>query len=501
MPRGAQKLDVERQPALSDGDFGKKRYIPNVRELIGKHLRFFILAAAAGAGLRLIFVFYFPGVTNDSFIYGDIAKNWLRHGIFGLSGFSGVSPTDIRLPGYPAFVAAIFAIFGADHYRAVLIAQLFVDIATCLVCADLAKRLLGNRAAKAAFLLAALCPFLANYSAAALTETLEVFFTALALDFAICALREASMAAWAGCGFGCAAAILLRPDGALLLIVIDLYLLARLLLPATRTNAQSTSARFSATILVTALALTPLAPWALRNYRVVHHFQPLAPRYANEEGEFVPMGFNRWTKTWIADYVSVEEVYWAVPGTRIDVNNLPGRAFDSSQQRQETERVIAEYNDLLHVSRPLDDQFEALAQQRIRSHPVRYYVWLPLLRITDMWLRPRTEMLPSDTRWWEFDDEPRWSALAVGLGLAGLFYVSLALTGFGRQSAYPGSGLLILFVLGRSLFLGSLENPEPRYTLEMYPVVIFFAAAALAGRTITAEKYEQQLTPAANRSS
>jgi len=32
----------------------------------------------------------------------------------------------------------------------------------------------------------------------------------------------------------------------------------------------------------------------------------------------------------------------------------------------------------------------------------------------------------------------------------------------------------------RSLFLGTLENPEPRYTLEMYPVVIVFAAAALA---------------------
>jgi len=30
------------------------------------------------------------------------------------------------------------------------------------------------------------------------------------------------------------------------------------------------------------------------------------------------------------------------------------------------------------------------------------------------------------------------------------------------------------------LFLGSLENPEPRYTLELYPVVIVLAAAALA---------------------
>ena len=31
----------------------------------------------------------FPSVLNDSFIYGDIAKNWLLHGIYGLSGAGG----------------------------------------------------------------------------------------------------------------------------------------------------------------------------------------------------------------------------------------------------------------------------------------------------------------------------------------------------------------------------------------------------------------------------
>jgi hypothetical protein len=41
-------------------------------------------------------------------------------------------------------------------------------------------------------------------------------------------------------------------------------------------------------------------------------------------------------------------------------------------------------------------------------------------------------------------------------------------------------GLLTLFVVLRSAFLGTLENPEPRYTLEMYPIVIVLVAAALA---------------------
>src|SRR5215471_20377243 len=150
-------------------------YIPRVRELVSRHLRFFIAVSAAALLLRVLFLLRFPGVVTDSFVYGDIAKNWLQHGIYGLSGPEEISPTYIRLPGYPAFLAFIFALFGIEHYRAVLVAQLLVDLGTCLVCADLARRLLGPRAAKVAFLLAALCPFLADYSASALTETLEIF--------------------------------------------------------------------------------------------------------------------------------------------------------------------------------------------------------------------------------------------------------------------------------------------------------------------------------------
>jgi hypothetical protein len=100
-----------------------------------------------------------------------------------------------------------------------------------------------------------------------------------------------------------------------------------------------------------------------------------------------------------------------------------------------------------------------------------------LLRIADMWLRPRTETLPSDTRWWEFDDDPEWLALAVTLGVVNLFYVGAAFAGLLRGRFAPHLGLLLTFVILRSAFLGTLENPEPRYTLECYPLVIILAAA------------------------
>ena len=91
-------------------------------------------------------------------------------------------------------------------------------------------------------------------------------------------------------------------------------------------------------------------------------------------------------------------------------------------------------------------------------------------------------MLPSDSRWWEFNDETKWSVLAVSLGVIGLFYWLCGLVGWLRFRPIALSGPLLLFVAVRSAFLGTLENPEPRYTLEMYPVLIVFAAAALVRR-------------------
>lgn len=441
--------------------------------------RYFALVALAALAVRFFFYFRFPHVTGDSLIYGDIAKNWLEHGVYGLTHATGPEPTWIRLPGYPAFLVACFILFGREHYHAALLAQIVVDVLTCLFIADLARRTLSERAARFAFLLAAICPFTANYVSAPLAETLSIFCTAVALDCAVAGFiaveeNRPAVGAWWWCAFGLSVGILMRPDGGILLAAVGLLLLWRMW-----QRGQERVRLFWAGALILVVAVAPLVPWTIRNWRDFHRFQPLAPRYASDPDEFVPSGFDRWVRTWMAEYASTEEIYWQIPGDDVDFTKLPSRAFDNAYQYARTKAIFEDYANTDFIGPELNVRFEALARERIHSHPLRYYVWLPALRIADMWLRPRTEMLPLNTRFWEYADDTEDCVLATLWGVLNLLFLAMAVMALVRGPRPRYLALMLLFVLLRSAFLGTLENPEPRYTLECFPVVLVLGAGWL----------------------
>ena len=441
-----------------------------------RNRRYFLFWTMVALAFRVFFLIKFPLLPDDTFIYGDLAKNWLQHGVYGLSGAGGAEPTYIRLPGYPLFLLATWLITGVEHYNAALIVQVVVDVLTCLVIADLARRVASERAAKIALIFAALCPFFANYAAVALTETWAIFLAALAMDAAVAAFDQPTQrSCWMRCGVALAAGILLRPDGGMLLVVCGGYALV-LALRRGRTYAIST-------VLMGAIALAPLAPWTIRNWRVFHLFQPLTPFNATMPDEFVAHGFHRWVKTWMADYASVEDVWFRMDGLNVTVGDLPPRAWDDDAQKQRTAELLNSYHKNGDTISPgIDDQFAELARERVRSHPVRYYLVLPLLRAADLWLRPRTEMLPLDQHWWrQREDDPREFRWAALLGLVNLIYVTGALTAL-VQGEIRYAGMFLGFALLRTVFLAWMPNPEPRYVLECYPAVIAMAGAAF-GRT------------------
>ena len=451
-------------------------------QLVRDSSTFFLLVTLAAFALRLLFYFKFPHIEGDTLVYGDIAKNWLDHGIFGLTHHNGIiRPTWIRLPGYPAFLAACFALFGREHYHAVLLAQIVIDVAACFVMADLGRRTVSDRAARFTFLLAALCPFTANYTVAPLAETLSIFFAAVALDAAAAGFSEADAgrhgwSAWTWCGIAVGGSILLRPDGGILLIAVGLYMFWRMFRhPALRVRL------FWAGLLVLALSIAPLVPWTIRNWRDFHRFMPLVPESASDPDEFVPDGLDRWVRTWAVDYVSTEEVYWEIPGEKVPLDALPARAFDNSRQRAETQAILDDYNKLLVVNPELNARLHHLATERIHANPLRYYFVLPMARSFDMWVRPRTEMLPVNTRWWEYADDTGDSVIATMWGVLNLLFLAAAVMGLVRGPRPRYLGFMLVFVALRSGFLATLANPEPRYTLECYPVVLLLGGAWISG--------------------
>ncbi len=97
-------------------------------------------ALLAGLALRFFFIWRFPFYSGDTAYYEELARNWLYHGIYGFYSRGQLLPSDARGPGYPAFLAAIYFLAGTGR-QAVMLAQAFVDLATCVFAAGIAARL------------------------------------------------------------------------------------------------------------------------------------------------------------------------------------------------------------------------------------------------------------------------------------------------------------------------------------------------------------------------
>jgi len=417
-----------------------------------------------GLLLRVLLIVFPRSLDDDTAVYLELGRNLLHHHVYGLMSDSGVLvPSLFRLPGYPIFLALL-----GGRLWLVELVQSGLDLFGCWLLACAVRTRLGDRAAEWTFALGSLCLFTAAYAATALTESLSVFAVCWGIyGFARWSKerRAGMVVSMAGAA---ALAMLLRPDGVLLLVALVF-------------GVAVTSRGLRDVVLLAVVACLPLGVWGARNYATFHVIQPLAPRHVNDPGERVNLGFYRWLRTWSTEFVTTGNVFWSVGADALNIDDVPARAFDSAAQRAETAELFDVYNRQGHqVDGPLDARFAALAAARVAAHPVSYYVVVPMARIADMLLRPRTETYDLDAAWWQVGEHPWQSAAAIGLGVVNLAYMLAALCGVVRRRVPFGVVLGSYFVL-RCVLLGTLENSEPRYSLELYPMVVIAAAAMLAG--------------------
>lgn len=447
--------------------------------------KLYALLLLAGLILRLYFLRYHDFIAGDSLLYQEIAQNWVHAHVYGFSTDAAPRPTLIRLPGYPLILAALGILFDpilkADpgtlrSFLPVLVLQVAVDLLSCVLVSVLAGRLFGGRAQTVALAIACLCPFSANYTSVPLTETFTLCTVALAFVLLSRWLQEHRKRDLLLLAMTLGLSILLRPDQALLTLAV---------VPVLVIYGESGGfPRWRPALVCLVLVGLPLVPWTIRNAHTFHVFQPIAPRLANDPGEAVPRGFQRWYRTFAIDFSSTEEAYWKYPEEPVDADDLPRRAFDSPTQESKTRELLHEAAAYNRLVPSIDARFAALARERIAASPVRYYVVLPFGRLLNMLLHPRVEMLPSQDRWWQFREEPLQAVLAYSFGALNLALFLAALAGipasWRRAPALTGS--MCAYMLLRCALLLTLDNAEERYTVEFLPVWMVLASALASRR-------------------
>jgi hypothetical protein len=143
--------------------------------------------------------------------------------------------------------------------------------------------------------------------------------------------------------------------------------------------------------------------------------------------------------------------------------------------------LIKKYNQTMTISDELDAKFATLAAERIRRNPLRYYFLLPVERAADMWLRPRTETFDLNMYWWRWQEYPLESLGAIILGLIGIAYVAVAMLGAWRRPP-PLAAFCVAYVLLRTILISTMENPEPRYTMQVFPILFVCGASFFSTR-------------------
>jgi hypothetical protein len=471
------------------------------------------VALAAGLCLRLFFVLKFPANSGDTVLYEQIATNWLKNHVYGMTVGGQVTPVDLRMPGYPAFLAIIYALTGhtgADARLWVMLAQVMVDLLSCIFLAGLATLLVAlkpvaiksGNAFLASLWLAALCPFTANYVAVPLTEVFAVFFTGASLLALMVLIWYQSgrvpffITKWAGRntesilallgGFLVGLGSLFRPEMPLLLvsfwvILSFVWLRRRRFLYGLRLIGLSGLA-----------CLVPLTPWGIRNAATLHEVQFLAPKNSNLPGELVPYGFMAWEKTWLYRVRDCYLVPWRLNEEAIFVDDIPARAFDTPEEKQGVTAILEQYNDDLTLTPEEDAAFAQLARERTARHPLRTYLWLPAARAVTIWFTPRIELLPVSGHVFPLaqmrEDDPVDQEVTSLFFLLNLFYIGLGVWGArllwrSNPEAQPAVAFLVLFIVMRTAFLTTLETPEPRYVLVCFPALIAMGAQVFASRS------------------
>ena len=437
-----------------------------------------LAALTTGAVVRRINALTeYRNYAGDGRQYYKLAKSMVEQRRYSFGPDLG--PAWSRLPGYPIFVAA--AGWGAPRFNdadvgaRVARSQAVLDAATGVLAFLVAWEVGLVAPAWLAVALCASSPLLAMSVCYVLSETLSVFLTTLCLYLLVraCRRRVALHLALAGAVLG--AALLVRADSITLApcFVVPLWF-----------SSEARAARVRAAVLSMIAAAVVFAPWPIRNIVRCHAPHPLGSPWVTNLGDPLPMGPQAWLATWaVLPEHAARDVGWKMTrGTPLYAAALPPEASDSPEEKKRLDALLTAYDAAGLITPAVDEGFRELARDRVRAHPIRHFVILPLRRVRHLWF----DAVPQ----WEMPFESPTLGLPAGRpALETLSHRTLALAALGLlmlafvpllHAGRPLAALAFAAALFRTIAIVLIvPGGTQRYVFELVPMMLVLSGFAL----------------------
>jgi 4-amino-4-deoxy-L-arabinose transferase-like glycosyltransferase len=229
-----------------------------------------LLAVALALRLTTVALTFNTPTTLDPADFSHVAVSIASgHGYPPANRAPGGGPSAFRPPGYPVFLATVYAIVGHEAPSIGRLVGAVMGTLSVALIGLIALRLWGRRVGTLALGIAAVAPPLVILSTALISEALFVPVVLAAVATALEARRSERRYRWAiATGILVGLATLTRTNGLILLIPFALAV-------APARSRRRLRAWTPSAILVLAAVLT-VAPWTVRNWIEMHAFIPVS---------------------------------------------------------------------------------------------------------------------------------------------------------------------------------------------------------------------------------
>jgi 4-amino-4-deoxy-L-arabinose transferase-like glycosyltransferase len=390
-------------------------------------------------------------------------------------------PEVIRTPGYPAFVAVVYRLFGASTLP-VAIAQALVFALICLIVYALARRIAGEGTAAVAALMTGVFPPLPYYGALVLTEVWTTFVLMAAMLVCLRAVQQGRTRDFLLAGALFSGATLVRP--AFVLLPFGLAIAMPMLVPSERNRRRA--GQWAA---LAAVAAITMVPWFTYNYVYVGRFT-LSPAGGIGRGLWEGTWQGRWSGRSHDDLTDIAEVTpdrMELDARVREVATAEGIAPDGMltyvHEWQDIRRIWTSPTDPMERARArvvADQEYLRAAVAHIRADFSGWAVRRATRRAFILWASD----IP--IRYTDIDATPTIVIRAIWLAQVILLIVAAAgLVVLLRRQRYAEAALVALMLL----YVTGVHVPllcETRQSLPVKPLVITLAAVAITSRRTSA---------------